>query len=204
MQEAAGSSQPIMADGSVKKCLRSNGEMVHDHEQEDRKKRDMFVEEMEQAHADELTAQAEEIVNLQDEIKETGAALEAKDSEVVQLRFQLIMLEKIYREKKEEQSRHGKTYHESFQIWSLLKFTGSHSISKVAVWLMFGLDWGVLCATGCCLADEGQTTVCPENPRFIFQRSSQLQKIVKGHIHKVVTELCERQPTQQCCRTACG
>ena len=102
MQEAAGSSQPIMADGSVKKCLRSNGEMVHDHEQEDRKKRDMFVEEMEQAHADELTAQAEEIVNLQDEIKETGAALEAKDSEVVQLRFQLIMLEKIYREKKEE------------------------------------------------------------------------------------------------------
>ena len=58
LQEAAGTSQPITV-GEVK----SNGKVgdQDDREQDSSKKRDVFVEEMEardQAHADELTAQA--------------------------------------------------------------------------------------------------------------------------------------------------
>lgn len=87
--------------------MRSDGQHGDEAEEAKEKQYSMLMEELEareQAHADELTAQAEEIVNLQDEIKDAGAALEAKDSEVTQLRFQLMLVEKYYKEKKEEHS----------------------------------------------------------------------------------------------------
>ena len=87
--------------------VRSDGENGNEEEEAKGKQYSMLMEELEareQAHADELTAQAEEIINLQDEIKDAGAALEAKDSEVTQLRFQLMLVEKYYKEKKEEHS----------------------------------------------------------------------------------------------------